>query len=273
MTSRPEDTTHERDPGQLAPASDPTTRHAPEGTSTKDAALTEAREVAGQARERAGEVAGTAVQDAKEVAREAKAQARSLFAEVTSEVNHQAAGQTQRAAGGLSSIATELHQMADGGQHGMATSLAREAAYRLEGAAGWLDGRDPGDLLDDVRRYARRNPGTFLLAAAAIGFIGGRLTRGLRDDAHPDTGRTLDRTRYSANRADQPVELRNQATALTANAGGAGTGVAMPPPVEPVANQPVDRGGHPMGPTGQPPLPQPEFPQTGVPTDPDRGRL
>ncbi|GAB3951736.1 hypothetical protein GCM10027614_54210 [Micromonospora vulcania] len=34
-------------------------------------------------------------------------------------------------------------------------------------------------MLDDVRTYARRHPGTFLAGAAVAGLLVGRLTRGL----------------------------------------------------------------------------------------------
>jgi hypothetical protein len=48
--------------------------------------------------------------------------------------------------------------------------------------AGWLENREPADVLDDVRSFARRRPGTFLMVAAAAGLVAGRLTRGAVDD-------------------------------------------------------------------------------------------
>ena len=54
--------------------------------------------------------------------------------------------------------------------------------------AGWLDQRDPGELLDEVRGIARRKPGTFLLGALAAGVVAGRLTRGAVDASRSDTG-------------------------------------------------------------------------------------
>ena len=64
-------------------------------------------------------------------------------------------------------------------QSGIATGLAGQAGDRVQSVAGWLEQRQPGEVLDDVRDFARRRPGTFLAAAAAVGLIGGRLTRGL----------------------------------------------------------------------------------------------
>ena len=40
--------------------------------------------------------------------------------------------------------------------------------------------------MEDLSRWARQRPGTFLAAAAAIGLVAGRLTRGLADDARDD---------------------------------------------------------------------------------------
>ena len=39
--------------------------------------------------------------------------------------------------------------------------------------------RDPGALLDEVRSFARRKPGTYLAIALGAGVLAGRLTRGL----------------------------------------------------------------------------------------------
>lgn len=153
--------------------------------STKDVAVEETRSVGHDAKEGARQVARTAGAEAQAVAGEARAQVSSLYDQVRSDVTGQAREQTQRAAGGLHGLAGELTQMADGNASGsgMAAGLARQAAERVDAAAGWLEGREPADLLDEVRRYARRNPGTFLAACAVVGFVGGRLTRGLREDA------------------------------------------------------------------------------------------
>ena len=66
----------------------------------------------------------------------------------------------------------------NGGQSGPATELAQQAAERVRHAASWLDEREPGDLVGEVRRLGRQHPGTFLLGAALAGVLVGRLTRG-----------------------------------------------------------------------------------------------
>ena len=60
---------------------------------------------------------------------------------------------------------------AKGGRSGLATQMAQEAAERVRGAASWLDRREPGDLLDGVRDFARRHPGQFLVGAAVAGVV------------------------------------------------------------------------------------------------------
>jgi hypothetical protein len=63
----------------------------------------------------------------------------------------------------------------------MTGDLARQAADKAHAFAGWLDQRDPGSLLEEIRQLARRKPGTFLLGAALAGVAAGRLTRGAVD--------------------------------------------------------------------------------------------
>ncbi|WP_123603778.1 hypothetical protein [Micromonospora sp. Llam0] len=62
---------------------------------------------------------------------------------------------------------------------GLAGELARRASDAAQQAAGWLENRQPGELVDEVRQYARRHPGTFLAGAAFAGLVVGRLTRSL----------------------------------------------------------------------------------------------
>lgn len=71
--------------------------------------------------------------------------------------------------------------MADGNgaQAGVAADLTKEAADKAKAIAAWLEQRDPGTILNDVRDLARRRPGAFLLGALLAGVAAGRLTRGV----------------------------------------------------------------------------------------------
>ena len=63
----------------------------------------------------------------------------------------------------------------------MVTQAVSSIADRAESLTRQLETKEPMDLLDDVRRFASRRPGTFLLVAAGAGLLAGRLTRGMRD--------------------------------------------------------------------------------------------
>ena len=62
---------------------------------------------------------------------------------------------------------------------GLAADLLRQASGRLSSAASWLGDRDPASLLNEVKSFARRSPGTFIIGAAILGVVVGRLTRAL----------------------------------------------------------------------------------------------
>jgi hypothetical protein len=144
----------------------------------------EAANVGRSAGEAGGRVAQTAADQAREVVSETARQARDLLGEASGHARDQASGQQQRAARQLRSVADELREMAaKGGQSGVATEVAQQAAERIHGAASWLEQREPADLLQAVRDFARRRPGVFLAGAVAAGLAAGRLTRGMADAA------------------------------------------------------------------------------------------
>ena len=144
----------------------------------------QASRVGQDAKESGQHVEGVARDEAAGVAQEAKTQAKSLFETTRSEVSDQASQQTRRAASGLSNLAEQLQSLASGDpQEGQATDLVRQAADRVSGAARWMEGREPADLLEDVQSFARRRPGAFIAIAAGVGLVAGRLTRGVASDA------------------------------------------------------------------------------------------
>ncbi len=154
-------------------------------TPTRDVAKDEARGVAQDAAQSGRQAAETAKQQAGQVAEEAKSQAKQLIDQTRQQVTSTGVQQKDRAASGLRSVADELTGMVngEGGQNGLAADLARQASDYVRNAADMLENREPAELLDEVRRFARQRPGAFLLGAAAIGFLGGRLTRGFAADS------------------------------------------------------------------------------------------
>jgi hypothetical protein len=152
--------------------------------STTELAKEQAADVAQTGVQAGQHVASVAKEQAANVGAEAGRQAKDLLGEARSELGRQASTQQQRVADGLKSLSSQLHSMSrHSDQPGMAADLARQGAQFTEQAASWFDGRDPAALLDEVRTFARRRPGTFLLAAAGAGLLAGRLTRGLKDQA------------------------------------------------------------------------------------------
>lgn len=152
------------------------------GESTPDVAKHEARHVADDAKQGTAQVAETAKQEARDVALDAKRQAKDVYRQVRGEMSDQASTQQQRAASGLHSLAGELDQMASGSQaNGVAADLAQQAAEKARAFATWLESREPGDLAEELRSFARRRPGAFIAGAAAVGLLAGRMTRGLTD--------------------------------------------------------------------------------------------
>lgn len=182
--------------------------------STKDVAKEQAADVAGTAKDKAADVAGTAKEQASQVTAEAQRQAKDLLNQGRSEVQSQARQQTQRVAGTLHTLADELRGMAEGRNDapGAASDLAREASDKIKLFASKLDDRDPSELLDEVRRFARRRPGAFLGIAAVAGVVAGRLTRGVKDAS-------------SASSTGTPVAgaYETQTYGTSASAGYAGT--------------------------------------------------
>lgn len=173
--------------GEPAPATPVGT---PGGSASKtDAAKTEASGVANQAAGAAQDVAHTAKAEAANVATEVKTNARDLLHQAKSDLTAQAGTQQQKVAEGMRSISTELRTMADSSyEPGLASDLVRQAADRSQSVASWLEGRDPGSLLNEVQSFARQRPGTFLLLAAGAGVLAGRLGRSLQAGAPASTG-------------------------------------------------------------------------------------
>jgi vacuolar-type H+-ATPase subunit H len=152
--------------------------------STMDTAKHEASDLKENAAQHAKDVAATAKSEASSVVQETKHQARELYAQAQREVKDQAHNQQQRLASGLRSASDELGSMAaSSSSGGLATDVVREVSNRMAGAASWLGEREPAAVVQEVKRYARRHPATFILAATVAGVVVGRLTRALTANA------------------------------------------------------------------------------------------
>jgi hypothetical protein len=225
--------------------------------------------VAGTAREEAGQLKETSVDAARQVTEsvkekaadvtsDAREQTRQLAGQTRDELVGQASLQKDRAADSLRAVGEELRGMADHGQAGLGAQLARHGADFTNQAADFLQKHEPGELLDEVRNYARRKPGTFLLVAAAAGVVAGRLTRAL---ASGDTA-----TSSTAGRTS------NSPSANGFSSPGQSDEYLVPPPVSPAPPAPMT--APPVGnTTPPPPMPTPTAPDLdpGAPVTPRFG--
>ncbi|MET3173060.1 UNVERIFIED_ORG: ElaB/YqjD/DUF883 family membrane-anchored ribosome-binding protein [Arthrobacter sp. UYCu721] len=199
------------------------------GASRTDAVKEEAADVARTAVDSAQSVAESAKTEAANVASEAKANAKDLLYQARSDLTEQAGAQQQKVANGLRSLSDELHAMARASdQPGVATDLARQAAERSSSVAAWLDGRDPGSLLNEVKSFAKQRPGTFLLLAAGAGVLAGRLSRSLSAGA-PESDTTRAGGQYDAT---GQYGTGGQYGAGPAGYTPSGGGTVPPPPVQ-----------------------------------------
>ncbi|MGY1725422.1 hypothetical protein ACI79J_00475 [Geodermatophilus sp. SYSU D01062] len=150
--------------------------------STTDVAKDEARNVGQTAKQAGSQVASTAADEARNVVAETKQQAQSLVEQGRTQARQQVVSQQQKAGQSLSSLAEQLRGMVDGNAPapGPARDLIQQGAGKVQEFAEMLQNREPADLLEEVRSFARRRPGTFLLGAAVAGVLAGRLTSGVK---------------------------------------------------------------------------------------------
>ncbi|MDY6054647.1 ATP synthase F0 subunit B [Micrococcus sp.] len=162
---------------------------------TAQEAKDQAQGIAQDARAQAKDLAQSAQHEAGQLKEEALQQARSLAETVQGRLGEQAGTQQERAAAQARSFADDLHRLASGEQpqNDAVRQVVASVADRAEALTQRLETAQPADLLDDVRRFAARRPGTFLAIALGAGLIAGRMTRGLRDAAQDDTAHLTSR--------------------------------------------------------------------------------
>ncbi|MFI7742046.1 hypothetical protein [Kocuria rhizosphaericola] len=187
MTTNPYDPT----PNQAG-----SSRPAETGTSSKkDAAAEKGKAEANQLKHEAAgsgqRVKETAKEEAGAVKQEVGAQAQNLLDQLRSDLKEQVGPQQDRIASTVRSVSDEINALSRGEQpeSDYVTGLLGSVSGRVESVASSLENKDAKDLLEDVRRFAARRPGTFLAVAAGIGLLAGRATRGVKDSDEIATDR------------------------------------------------------------------------------------
>jgi hypothetical protein len=212
---------------------------------TDTSAAERAQEAVSTATDESRHVAGVAADEAKSVASEAKDQVRGLAAQTMGDVQGQVEDQTRqqkdRLAGTLATFSTDLGSMAES-RSGLAAEVAHELADRAQHLSEHLDGREPRELWDDVRRFARQRPGTFLVGALAAGVVVGRFARSTRDAAAAaDAG-------LGTHKATSPVPTNQTQTSVqSVLPARSGEPFAAPTPPVPLATPTGDAYSDPHG--------------------------
>jgi vacuolar-type H+-ATPase subunit H len=130
------------------------------------------------AKTEASKVTDTAAQQARVVTHDARDEARSAVDRVQDDLRTRADEEAKKLAQTLHQTSSQLDSMAGAGgpDSSMLTTLSQEGARAAERLASRLElGADT--IVADVRSWARRNPGGFLLGAAVGGFLIGRVVR------------------------------------------------------------------------------------------------
>jgi hypothetical protein len=174
-------------------------------STTASTAAEQGRRMADTAKAEVQNVAGTAARQTRSVMSDAAQQ-------VSGQVNDQAMVQRDKLSQTLRTFGDDLERMASQSQDsGLAADVAREVAERARAFGSHLEGREPAQLLDEVRDVARRRPGMFLLGALAAGVVAGRLFRATADGmaaaqlAGPSGRHTSDGDRSTAAPGFTPV--------------------------------------------------------------------
>ena len=108
-----------------------------------------------------------------------------------SSIKEQATQQKDRAADGLESVATALHTTSDqlrGQQQAFIGEYVESAARVVENVSGYLQEHDVTELTGEVENFARRQPGIFLGACFAIGFVAVRFLKASGREAYSTAG-------------------------------------------------------------------------------------
>lgn len=180
-------------------------------TSKVETAKAAGAEAASEATSQAQQVVGQAKEEMRAVTGQAREQARQLAGQARHEMRQQADSQTGRMAGGLRTFASQLQAAVDGDtEHaGSIPDMAREATGRLESLADRMETRGFDGMIDDVQRFARRRPGTFLAGAAVLGFAAGRMLRGMQA-AEPSGGQAQGMRQYGTQQGFQGQGFQGQ---------------------------------------------------------------
>lgn len=131
-----------------------------------------------------GTTRASEIDDSRSTTDQVKNKAREAGQRAAERIESQASKQKERATGELGAIASALREAGDrlDRDNMMSSRLVQAAADKLDDLSTSLDNRDIGEMVSEVRRWGRRNPGAFIGAAVAVGFLASRFLKASEDD-------------------------------------------------------------------------------------------
>lgn len=139
-----------------------------------------ANDVNQQARQAKDEAVAKVKSTASDLADQARQQAASVRADVQDKVESKATDQKVKATAQINSVASALRQTGkelrtqDQDNFAQYTDVA---ADQIERVSGYLEDRNIGELMNEVKRFANRQPEIFIAGSLAAGFFLGRFLR------------------------------------------------------------------------------------------------
>jgi vacuolar-type H+-ATPase subunit H len=149
------------------------------GVDVARTARDDAAQVMQVARDAGADVARTAKDEAGHVVQEATTQAHRVTDDLRQRARDEVDRQHRSVVDRVGAFAEELATMAGEQPQTPARELVGLLAARSSAFAEYLDQHGPEKVLDELQDFARRRPGTFIVAAVATGFVVGRLSKGL----------------------------------------------------------------------------------------------
>ncbi|MCW2753151.1 MAG: hypothetical protein JWQ32_562 [Marmoricola sp.] len=189
-------------------------------------AIDQASDVAATAKQQATDLAATAKEEATQVAAEARDHARALLDEGRKQADEQTRVQRDRLVGTLQAVGDDLEKMSTNAQGGIAADLTRQVGEKVRQLSAMIENKEPAQLLSEVRTFAQRKPGRFVLGALAAGVLTGRVLRGAKDAPSKPSGAGADEGMSTPTRpvgtANAPQAAPTAATGSPAPATGPG---------------------------------------------------
>jgi hypothetical protein len=137
-------------------------------------------ETAQDAKQSAQQLANEAQQKAKNMAHDAQETLGNVADEAKRNASAIAADQKEMAASRLRTFADTLRETGkslEGEDEQMIGGYAQSAAGQIDRFAGYLQRNDTGDLINEVRNIAHRQPEIFIAGSLAVGFLLGRFLK------------------------------------------------------------------------------------------------